>query len=149
LKFWPQFNDENLISHADDRIRQEGRSTTVLSSSASSESPHETTGHPIGNSIESYQGFETVEVWLRQIDLSPPDAEGNTTVTDIESTDIPTGKWTQLYTEQKIEKLKIVEWQTKGSSTWQLQFRFRTVLASANYVSVYQFAHVAWHDTCG
>ena len=161
-KFWPKYNDENLISHADDQIRQQYTATASLSELVSSP-PHESTGFPVGNAVESYQGYKTVEVWIRQVHLGWPDTEGNCQSTphgyDSDTgLGAGTGEWKQLAAEQNIEKLKLVEWATAGSSTWELQFLFRT--KTGGYFNglmdsegngpgiVRQYVHVAWHDSC-
>ena len=155
-KFWPKYNDEALISHADDRVREQGRATSTVDGpnvgedgaatvSILSSGPHEKTGFPIGNSVESYQGFKTVEVHIRQIHISIPDTDGNVLVQDWGAT---TGEWGLLYTERNIEKLKIIEWATVGSSSWQIDFYFRTKRYSKRVHRVSTYVHVAWHDSC-
>lgn len=84
---------------------------------------HENPVTVIGNAIESYQGFATVEVWL----------------------------WDYLlYTERPIEQLKVVNWPSACLyTTEQLTFRFRTKSLSADYVDVTQYVRVVFHDNCG
>ena len=177
-KFWPKYNDNKFISHADDRVRKQGTATSSLAELALSP-PHESTGHPIGSAIESYQGFKTVEVWIRQIHIGiPEDMDLNYACTDYmpgsliypghpyhpnkgdvivqawnSDEDNPdgagTGLWQQLYYERPIEELKVIEWETTGSSEFQLDFYFRAAMNSPFHHRVSSFVHVAWHDSCG
>ena len=182
-KFWAKMNASIQVSHADDRIRKQGTATSSLAALVNSP-PHESTGHPIGNSIESYQGFKTAEIWIRQISIGTPsgvdlnyactdylegnllppghvyypqttDSHGGNVVvqpwgsSEAEPYGTGTGLWQQLYYERPIEELKVIEWETTGSSEWQLDFFFRSAMNSAFFHRVPTFVHVSWHGRCG
>ena len=112
MKIVPGYNDESMVQHADDQIN-DGTGTGDA---------HENTRVPIGDAIESYQGFKTVEVLK---DGSP------------------------LYSEMNCEALKTITWTPVVSGLVTLTFRLRTKLASAYYVDVTQYVYIAEHENCG
>jgi len=111
VKIVPGRNDGDFIQHADDQINN-GEVDTP---------DHELPGNPIGETIESYQGFKTVEVFRNG---------------------------SRLYGEQLCEKLKVVACHAEASLV-QFVFRLRTALGSLYYVDVDQWVYISIHENCG
>ena len=107
MKLVPRFNDGRLIQHADDQVND---------GSELGGEPHEVVGYPIGDSVESYQGYLTVEVYREGV---------------------------LLYGEQLCEKLKVISFMAiVGRNTW-LVFRLRTAWSSTNFADVDAYVYAA------
>lgn len=114
LKFIPRYNDNALIEHADDQIRDPDQTVDGL--------PHEAPGFPIGDAIKSYGGFATVEVFL--------DPEG---IFDAS---------TRIYDERPIEQLKLLNWDPFTAGDYNIVFRLRAAEGSAAFVDVDQYGRL-------
>ena len=110
LKFMPRWNDPLFIQHADDQIQN---SPVALDSSFG---PHEQDGVPIGMAIESYGGFETVEVFR------DPDASRS-----VDSL---------VISERPIEQVKILDFSPWIDGTFEIVFRLRAKAGSPDFVEV-------------
>jgi hypothetical protein len=114
LKFTPAWNDNVLIQHADDRINK----TPDLGAYE----PHESYGLPIGNCIESYSGYLTVEVY------SNPDTDRSEN--------------SLIVNEKNIEDLKVINLEPWEDGVYELVFRLRAKRGSPYYKEVTRFLRV-------
>lgn len=114
LKFFPRYNDNALIEHADDQV-VDPRETVEGE-------PHEAPGFPIGNAIKSYCGFATVEVFRNP--------EGTFDAS------------TRIRDEMPIEEAKLINWDPFVAADSHLVFRFRAVAGSSSFVDIDQYARL-------
>lgn len=115
VKFFPRYNDNFFVEHADDQIDD--------GSKMPEGEPHEVERFPIGDSIKPYGGFATLEVFLN------PD-------TDF-------GADTLIFSEDAIEKFKIIPSSNFVEGDFaHYVFRFRSVAGSDHYVDVSQYVRV-------
>jgi hypothetical protein len=115
LKFTPKWNDNVFVQHADDQINN-------TPEQASTSEPHESYGVPIGEAIESYSGYLTVEVW------SNPD-------TDFSEDFLITP-------ETNIEEVKVINLEPWEDGVYELVFRLRTARGSEYYEEVVRYLQV-------
>ena len=114
LKFTPAWNDNVLIQHADDQINN--------TPNVGDYEPHESFGVPIGNCIESYSGYLTVEVFAN------PDAERTENSLIVNETDI--------------QDLKVINLEPWEDGVYELVFRLRAKYSSPYYKEVTRFLRV-------
>jgi hypothetical protein len=115
LKFFPRYNDNALIEHADDQV-VDPRETV-------DGEPHEAPGFPIGGAIKSYCGFATVEVFKDPLGV-------------FDST-------TRIFTERPIEELKMLNWDPFLPGDSHIVFRLRAVAGSPSFVDYDQYTRLA------
>ena len=121
-----------MIQHADDQISD----GSVLAGE-----PHEVAGYPIGNAIESYQGYATVEVFMERGDYS---TDGFTAIVDTDGSGLQL-----LYSERLCEQLKIVTWDPLRTELVHLVFRLRAAMGSVRHKDVDQYVFTVFHSECG
>lgn len=115
LKFTPKWNDNLFVQHADDAIN-------ITPELASDAEQHESYGVPIGEAIESYSGFDTVEVFAN------PDAGFNEDYL--------------VMSERKIEEAKVVNLEPWEAGLYRLVFRLRATRGSDYYKDVERYLRV-------
>jgi hypothetical protein len=115
LKFIPRYNDNALIEHADDQIRDPDETVDG--------EPHEQPGFPIGDAIKSYGGFLTVEIFR--------DPAGTFDAT------------TRIRNEMLIEEAKILNWDPflPGDES-NIVFRLRAAFGSTTFVDIDQYGRL-------
>jgi hypothetical protein len=115
LKFIPRYNDNALIEHADDQIRDPDETVDG--------EPHEQPGFPIGDAIKSYGGFLTVEIFR--------DPAGTFDAT------------TRIRDEMLIEEAKILNWDPflPGDES-NIVFRLRAAFGSTTFVDIDQYGRL-------
>lgn len=120
------------MQHADDQIND---GTTITGE------PHEVAGNPIGNAIESYQGFATCDIFYERLYL-------DTDFTPILDTDgTPIGEGYQQYAEEApIEQHKVIEFEVEETTFYRFRFRLKALSGSSHTISEYQYVMVAAHD---
>lgn len=164
IKIVPRYNDEELIQHADDMI-DDGtwREAGGIDSPASRGmrelindptgaydtifgNRHEVDLNPIGNAIESYQGWKTCEILYETITLDG----GGEWESDTDGTPIG-GSGLIEYAEEALCETQKVIFIAGITETrfYHFVFRMRTEWASANYIDVDQYVLVVAHDACG
>jgi hypothetical protein len=116
LKVTPKYNDTFLVQHADDQI--ENNIVEVPDGT----NPNEFPGVPIGNAVESYSGYATVEVF------KDPDADRSLEFL--------------IHPEQPIEELKFLRWEPFVDETTEIVFRFRAAEGSAVFREVIRYVRV-------
>jgi hypothetical protein len=116
LKVTPKLNDPYQVQHADDQI--EANVISIPSSLA----PNEYPGVPIGDAIESYSGYKTIEVF------KDPDVD--------RSDDF------LIHVEQPIEGLKFIRWDPWVEETAEVVFRLRASTGSAIFREVIRYVRV-------
>ncbi|UCG53572.1 MAG: hypothetical protein JSW58_08440 [Candidatus Latescibacterota bacterium] len=131
IKIVPRYNDEELVQHADDQINT---GTTITGE------PHEVPGFPIGNAVESYQGFLTCEIFWETIETDT-DGEPDTDLT---------GDGLIVYAAEALcETQKIIEIDPAPSGFLHFVFRLRTAWGSSDYIDIDQYVYIASHAACG
>lgn len=124
IKIVPRYNDDELIQHADDQIHD---STEVVGS------PHEVPGHPVGQAIESYQGFLTCEVWHEEVLVVDPYS----------------GSGLVIYAAEALcEATKMVDFDPADAFV-HFVFRLRTAWGSSDYIDIDQYVYIVNHEYCG
>ena len=116
LKFTPALNDPYFIQHADDQIERN------LIEIPEGINAHEFPGVPIGNAIESYSGWATVEVF------KDPDVDFSAEFL--------------IHAEQPIEELKFLRWQPWETGTFQIVFRLRSKEGSSNIILITRYVRI-------
>lgn len=137
IKIVPRYNDEFFIQHADDQIND---GSHIDFESEEEIKNHEIAIEVIGDAIESYQGFRTVEVFWEKIYV---DTDGEP------DTDFSGSGLTQLYAEQRCERLKTIEITTPDPGMYHFVLRFRTKEGSSHYIDTHQYVYVVNHSDCG
>lgn len=148
VKVVPRHNDGPFVQHADDQINDGSEITGAA---------HEVDGYPIGEAIESYQGFDTCEVYreLLTIDSStggewfvPKDTNGDYIV---DAAGRPLGSGIELvYSERPVEQIKVLRFGPFSETQfWRYEFRLRVKAGAADYTVVDQYIYIVDVDNCG
>jgi hypothetical protein len=116
MKLTPKYNDPHFVQHADDQIEN-----NILEIPEGVE-PHEFPGVPIGNALESYSGYDTVEVF--------------------KDPDVARSIEFLIHPEQPLEQLKFLQWDPYENGTFEIVFRLRAAEGSATYREVIRYVRV-------
>jgi hypothetical protein len=116
LKFTPKWNDNIFVQHADDKV------VNTDATNLEGGEPHESGGIPIGEAIECYSGYLTVEVFR------DPDTD--------RSPDFI------LFPETPIEQIKLIKWDPWVDGTFEIVFRLRAVAGSEFFEEVVRYVRV-------
>jgi len=148
VKFIPKYNDPSLIQHGDDQISDGEIGAPFCAPDRfdlySMWGDHERRVNPIGNAIESYQGFKTVEVLVANV-LIGGETDGFEPLPGL-----PVGAESTFSPEGPVEGCKMLWIETVTYPGFlRFRFRLRTEEASLSYVDVFQYVYVVGHDVCG